>query len=122
MAVGFESEGIHLHRLRERLRAMSRYFCFRENLSPPLFATVVMQAPSFCGAHAQRQQSSLAVWHTGFSTTEKDLGQAHPKSSCYSCEYWPPLVRLPLPAQTVDATLAWSLLAGVWNPKVFLGR
>jgi hypothetical protein len=91
MAVGFESEGIHLHRLRERLRAMSRYFCFRENLSPPLFATVVMQAPSFCGAHAQRQQSSLAVWHTGFSTTEKDLGQAHPKSSCYSCEYWPPL-------------------------------
>src|SRR5271165_4482084 len=30
--------------------------------------------------------------------------------------------RLPLPAQTVDATLAWSLLAGVWNPSVFLGR
>jgi hypothetical protein len=27
-----------------------------------------------------------------------------------------------MPAQTVDATLAWSLLAGVWNPKVFLGR
>ncbi len=27
-----------------------------------------------------------------------------------------------LPAQTVDATLAWSLLAGVWKPKVFLGR
>src|ERR1039457_5258080 len=28
----------------------------------------------------------------------------------------------PLPAQTVDATLACSLLAGVWKPKVFLGR
>ena len=25
-------------------------------------------------------------------------------------------------AQMVDATLAWSLSAGVWNPKVFLGR
>jgi hypothetical protein len=24
-------------------------------------------------------------------------------------------------AQAVDATLAWSLSAGVWNPKVFLG-
>jgi hypothetical protein len=30
--------------------------------------------------------------------------------------------RLTVPAQTVDATLAWSLSAGVWNPKVFLGR
>ena len=27
-----------------------------------------------------------------------------------------------VPAQTVDATLACSLLAGVWTPKVFLGR
>lgn len=27
-----------------------------------------------------------------------------------------------LSAQMVDATLAWSLLAGVWNPRVFLGR
>ena len=27
--------------------------------------------------------------------------------------------RFPLPAQTVDATLAWSLLAGVSKPKVF---
>jgi hypothetical protein len=27
-----------------------------------------------------------------------------------------------VPAQTVDATLACSLLAGVWKPKVFLGR
>jgi hypothetical protein len=27
-----------------------------------------------------------------------------------------------MPAQTVDATLACSLLAGVWKPKVFLGR
>ena len=27
-----------------------------------------------------------------------------------------------LPAQTVDATLACSLLAGVWKPSVFLGR
>jgi hypothetical protein len=27
-----------------------------------------------------------------------------------------------VPAQMVDATLVWSLLAGVWNPKVFLGR
>jgi hypothetical protein len=25
-------------------------------------------------------------------------------------------------AQVVDATLACSLLAGVWKPKVFLGR
>ena len=25
-------------------------------------------------------------------------------------------------AQLIDATLARSLLAGVWNPKVFLGR
>src|ERR1700719_5277541 len=24
--------------------------------------------------------------------------------------------------QMVDATLAWSLLAGVWNPRVFRGR
>jgi hypothetical protein len=24
-----------------------------------------------------------------------------------------------LPVQTVDATLAWSLSAGVWNPKAF---
>jgi hypothetical protein len=24
-------------------------------------------------------------------------------------------------AQTVDATLAWVLLAGVWNAKLFLG-
>src|SRR5215472_12314712 len=30
--------------------------------------------------------------------------------------------RLTVPAQVVDATLAWSLSAGVWNPKVFLGR
>jgi hypothetical protein len=27
-----------------------------------------------------------------------------------------------VPAQTVDATLACSLAAGVWKPKVFLGR
>jgi hypothetical protein len=27
-----------------------------------------------------------------------------------------------LPAQMADATLAWSLLAGVSKPKVFLGR
>ena len=27
-----------------------------------------------------------------------------------------------VPAQAVDATLACSLLAGVWKPKVFLGR
>jgi hypothetical protein len=27
-----------------------------------------------------------------------------------------------VPAQAVDATLAWSLPAGVWNPKVFLWR
>src|SRR5665213_2621792 len=27
-----------------------------------------------------------------------------------------------LPAQAVDATLACSLLAGVWKPKVILGR
>jgi len=32
------------------------------------------------------------------------------------------LARSALPAQTVDATLAWSLLAGVSKPKVFLGR
>jgi hypothetical protein len=31
-------------------------------------------------------------------------------------------VRLTLPAQMVDATLACSLLAGVSKPKVFLGR
>jgi hypothetical protein len=31
-------------------------------------------------------------------------------------------IRLPLPAQMVDATLACSLSAGVWKPKVFLGR
>lgn len=24
--------------------------------------------------------------------------------------------------QAVDATVVWSLLVGVWNPKVFLGR
>ena len=30
--------------------------------------------------------------------------------------------RKPVPAQAVDATLACSLLAGVWKPKVFLGR
>ena len=30
--------------------------------------------------------------------------------------------RKTVPAQMVDATLAWSLLAGVWNPRVFLGR
>jgi hypothetical protein len=30
--------------------------------------------------------------------------------------------RMRLPAQTVDATLACSLLAGVWKPSVFLGR
>jgi hypothetical protein len=30
--------------------------------------------------------------------------------------------RKTVPAQTVDATLACSLLAGVWKPKVFLGR
>jgi hypothetical protein len=30
--------------------------------------------------------------------------------------------RLVVPVQTVDATLAWSLLAGVSKPKVFLGR
>ena len=32
------------------------------------------------------------------------------------------LVRLPLPAQPVGATLARSLLAGVSKPKVFRGR
>jgi hypothetical protein len=32
------------------------------------------------------------------------------------------LVRFALSAQTVGATLAWSLRAGVSNPKVFLGR
>ena len=31
-------------------------------------------------------------------------------------------VRFTLPAQMVDATLARSLLAGVSNPNVFLGR
>ena len=33
-----------------------------------------------------------------------------------------PSYQLMLPAQAVDATLAWSLLGGVWNPRVFLGR
>ena len=33
-----------------------------------------------------------------------------------------PKSREVVPAQTVDATLAWSLLAGVSKPKVFLGR
>ncbi|MGB9448155.1 MAG: hypothetical protein WBR26_24360, partial [Candidatus Acidiferrum sp.] len=32
------------------------------------------------------------------------------------CRYWEPLLRLPLPAQMVDATFAWSLLAGVDLP------
>jgi hypothetical protein len=32
------------------------------------------------------------------------------------------IYRKSVPAQTVDATLAWSLAAGVWKPKVFLGR
>ena len=39
-----------------------------------------------------------------------------------ACWYYELLYREALPAQTVDATLAWSLLAGVWNPNVFLGR
>jgi hypothetical protein len=30
--------------------------------------------------------------------------------------------RKAVPAQAVDATLACSLLAGVWKPKVILGR
>jgi hypothetical protein len=33
-----------------------------------------------------------------------------------------PTFRLALPAQTVDATLVCSLLAGVAKPRVFLGR
>jgi hypothetical protein len=33
-----------------------------------------------------------------------------------------PSFRLRVPAQVVDATLARSLLAGVSNPNVFLGR
>jgi hypothetical protein len=33
-----------------------------------------------------------------------------------------PHVRKTVSAQTVDATLACSLAAGVWKPKVFLGR
>src|SRR5262249_48761292 len=46
------------------------------------------------------------------SQTGRDLNGKY----CYR------LLREPLPAQMVDATLAWSLSAGVWNPKVFLGR
>jgi len=33
-----------------------------------------------------------------------------------------PRYHVHVPAQPVDATLAWSLLAGAWKPKVFLGR
>ena len=37
-------------------------------------------------------------------------------------EEWIPIVWLSVSAQTVDATLVRSLLAGASNPKVFLRR
>ena len=52
------------------------------------------------------------------ATIASNLG----KSDYRTFEYWDPFVRFALPVQTVDATLAWSLLAGVSKPKVFLGR
>jgi hypothetical protein len=51
------------------------------------FRTEVLQAPSFYGAPAQPQQSSLAFWPTGFFTTENSLKKALDRSPCDSRRY-----------------------------------
>jgi hypothetical protein len=58
----------------------------------------------------EKKQPELAV-HLGRMTGYTEVG-GHSDLS----------FRIAVPVQTVDATLAWSLLAGVWKPRVFLGR